>query len=204
MDTSFLTQLIEKTPVVSRAIVNSIESFQTGGVAFLTVSLLPRKQLKQATLAFPYLSSGGTVSLLPKPGDLVLVFRNTDAEEYYCLGALSSPQQPYDMDILDGSLCLQAEKIRLGKNADEPIVLGNVLQQLLLGMSDTLQGILQLLQDGIFVLTTAPGVPTAPNPNTAALISDLIADVTQYTNDLIDAPATNILSQQSFAKREPL
>ncbi len=85
-------------------------------------------------------------------------------------------------------LRLEQDKINLGKSANEPAVLGNVLVKLL-------GEILDILINGNSVLSTTPGNPTAPNPLVA---SQLRVFKSQY----LTTAATNILSQETFVERQ--
>lgn len=82
---------------------------------------------------------------------------------------------------------LENGKINLGKEADEPAVLGNVLTEFLGLVTDALVA-------GTLCLTTTPGNPTAPNPTIAA-------QLTAYKAQYLTAPTTNILSQETFVER---
>lgn len=83
---------------------------------------------------------------------------------------------------------LENEKINLGKNANEPAVLG---QQLL----DLLTDIIDKLIAGDLFLTTTAGNPTAANP---LRVAELNALKTQY----ITTEDTNIISQEVFLERK--
>ena len=84
---------------------------------------------------------------------------------------------------------LENKKIKLGKGASEPAVLGDVL-------ADILGKILDTLIAGDFLLTTGPGSPTAPNPAKALAL-------TNYKTQYVTTAATNILSQETFLERTP-
>ena len=80
-------------------------------------------------------------------------------------------------------------KVKLGgSTADQAVVLGTVLAELLGSLMDT-------LVTGDFLLCTSPGSPTAPNPAKAA-------QITQWKAQYLTTAATNILSAVCFTQRQ--
>jgi len=104
-----------------------------------------------------------------------------------------------DMSFLeDGEACLYSEngekivlrndRTQLGsENADNPVVLGNEIK-------DLLSQLIAILKAGTICLTTTPGNPTAPNPTVVVQLTNLEATY-------LTSAATNILSQHVFAER---
>ena len=102
-------------------------------------------------------------------------------------------------DLLDGEallynadglqIRLEKEKIKIGgAEADEPLVLGNVLLEFL-------DKLMTLLATGDFLLCGAPGSPTAPNPAKAL-------DLNNWKQTYLTTASSNIVSQLSFSQRE--
>jgi hypothetical protein len=84
---------------------------------------------------------------------------------------------------------LEKEKIKIGgAEADEPLVLGNVLVEFL-------DKLMTLLATGDFLLCGAPGSPTAPNPAKAL-------DLNNWKQTYLTTASSNIVSQLSFSQRE--
>ncbi len=54
---------------------------------------------------------------------------------------------------------------------------------------------------GDFLLTTAPGAPTAPNDAYATEFTNKINDVDEQKSEYLTTESTNILSQKVFLER---
>jgi len=104
-----------------------------------------------------------------------------------------------DMDLLEGESSLysqnlhgtwaRSDKTQVGSpTADNPLVLGTEVLELLTAIVDTLIA-------GTGGLTTSPGSPTAPNPT-------IVTQFNELKSRLISAADTNILSKTVFTTRE--
>lgn len=84
---------------------------------------------------------------------------------------------------------LEQDAVKVGgATADQPLVLGTVLAELLGKLID-------MMVTGDFLLVTSPGNPTGPNPAKAA-------DLTAWKSQYLTTEATNILSQLCWTQRK--
>jgi hypothetical protein len=138
----------------------------------------------------------GIVSRAPEGTNSVAARMGEHASNRMIIGHMDNARK--DISLNEGEVVfynkhgqqvrLEQDKINLGKSADEPVVLGNVLVELL-------GEILDILINGNSVLTTTPGNPSAPNP---LIASQLTAFKSQY----LTTATTNILSQETFVERQ--
>lgn len=145
--------------------------------------------------ARPIMQPFGLTSRAPVGTNAVIGKVGEHSSNRIILGHLDNSRK--DVDLNSGEVVLYNEfgqqirlesgKINLGKDADQPAVLGTELKQFL---SD----VLDILIAGTQCLTTTPGNPTAVNPTVLAQLNILKS---QY----ITTAGTNILSQETFLER---
>lgn len=144
----------------------------------------------------PIMHPYGVVSRAPKGTNSIAARIGEHTSNRMIIGHMDNARK--DISLNEGEVVLynefgqqirlEQDKINLGKSADEPAVLGNVLVELL-------GEIMDILINGNSVLTTTPGNPSAPNPLVA---SQLTAFKSQY----LTTATTNILSQETFVERK--
>lgn len=104
----------------------------------------------------------------------------------------------------DGQLVylMTGGKVLIGsKDADEPLVLGNVLKSFADALIGEIKGVLSDLETTPAGLTTAPGNPIAPNP---ALVTALQAHGTSLDSmksQYVDTDSSNFVSKKNFTER---
>lgn len=207
-----MNQMLNKDTIISIGNIKSVSISSDNSAINCVVSLLPENRDISAMVASVYSSSAGNINLSPQVNDLVLVIYDVNTKSYFIIGYISNPDETLDpgvktnnivLNALKGSLNLDAKtKINLGHNPTEPFVLGSVLISYMTQIQSLLASILQILQTGTFLLTTAPNSPTAPNPATAASITQLITNNNQNKTTYLDTATTNIISQLIFGTRK--
>lgn len=212
MDLSLMNQMLNKDTIISIGNIKSVYISTDNSSINCVVSLLPENRDISAMVATVYSSSAGNVNMAPQVNDLVLVIYDVNTKSYFIIGYISNTEEPLDsgvktnniiLNALKGSINIDAKsQINLGNNPSEPFVLGNVLISYMNQIQSLLSSILQLLQTGTFLLTTVPNSPTAPNPATAATITQLVTNNNQNKTTYIDTATTNIISQLIFGTRK--
>ena len=92
--------------------------------------------------------------------------------------------------------------IKIGsKNASNPLVLGDILQNYLDAIYTSIQNLYNAVIAGTTALTTVPGSPTAPNPLIATTLTTDLANLTTAKLQYSDTPATNFVSLVNMTER---
>jgi hypothetical protein len=165
------------------------------------VSTFPDELELIARMTWDFVGDGGGLFSFPQRDDMVLLgFVEGDEDQVYVLKRLSSKEDVIPKEAEDGSAVLKSvpgkdlnllsdKKINIGKtgqSSTSPLVLGDVLNDLLSSLYDA---ILNAPQIGI-----GPMGPVVLDPG-------LRVQLTIQKQQYIDTAATNILSQLSFTER---
>lgn len=201
--------LSDRRTHISMGLVQKVEVLTSNAKARALVLVYPEKYEVVAEVC--------NVAQIPQVNDLVLVgFVNAD--EVFILQRLSSKEDKFPPQSKDGHLVNEAisgkkaylnsdEAILLQKpnltgidTADEPLVLGNVLVEL---MTEVI-GKFDALLDKLIAGPIGMGNLGSPVPTYPQLITDLTAmkaEVAEIQATYLDTAATNIVSQLSFTER---
>lgn len=170
-----------------------------------------------ARIAWGMCSSGGGAFQLPVKGDWCIV-AYVSPDQAFVVSQLSSLTDRIPIRAANDAATVIASKdgqeldltsdtaIRIGRGnpllvPDEPLVLGNKLKTYLVGLSDRLSAIYDLLIAGAFLYTTTPGNPTAPNPASAAILSPAKVQHELAKVEFLTLELSNILSKHGFTEK---
>lgn len=176
---------------------NSVEDIQN---MFPTMMAITKRPVMHP-YGFASLAPDGTTQVIARQGDhfgnrIVLGHRDADRPTFLNQGDVILYNE------FGQQIYMQDGKIQIGSNsASEPLVLGNVLSDFMGQLITLLNTFLQTVITGPIAVSTLPGNSAPTNPVVIAALTTLVTQLMTLQTQFLTAPATNILSQESFTER---